>query len=105
MPDIPIDRRRFGTTLAAGAMTAAPLAVQAAAGEPAPAAPAAAAADSAGLVLQRVAQEYPDRLEPEHLEQIRRQIERHQAVSKVLSGFPLTNADEPATVFAAYRKE
>lgn len=104
MPTDFINRRRFAASLAAGALAAAPAAAaQGAAAADAKDPP--AAIDPVALVLDRVKQQYPDRLEAEHLEQIRQQIERHQAISQVLSQFPLTNADEPASTFRAYRRE
>lgn len=57
----------------------------------------------ADLLLDLVRHLYPDRLEPNHLAVILGELQRQLARSQVLSSFPLTNADEPASVFAAYR--
>lgn len=57
------------------------------------------------LILELVKREHPKNLNDEYLAQIRREIAQQQARSRVLSAFPLTNADEPAPVFRAYRKE
>lgn len=102
MPNESINRRHFAASLAAGALGAAPLAAQ---GDEAEKSAEPPAIDPVALVLDRVKQQYPDRLEADHLHQIRQQIERHQAISQALSQFPLTNADEPTTIFAAYRRE
>jgi hypothetical protein len=102
MENARVGRRAFARALAAGAAVLAPLG-------PAPLLPAAAddpeapALTPSELVLQLVQAHYPDRLEPEHLSQIRQHIERHQALARVLHDYPLTNADEPATLFAAWR--
>ncbi|HJT36308.1 MAG TPA: hypothetical protein VJ783_30075 [Pirellulales bacterium] len=57
------------------------------------------------LYLALVKQLDPNRLQPEHLKKIRDDIVAQLARSKRLSGFPLTNADEPAPVFSAWRAE
>ncbi len=47
---------------------------------------------------------YPDeRLGESELQEVRRQIQVMLGRSKVLSEFPLSNGDEPAVSFAAYR--
>jgi hypothetical protein len=104
---MPIDRRRFAKHLAAGAIAVAP-ASAARAGEPANEAksePQPAKAEPAELVLELVKQLYPRNLDDEKLGQIRAQIEQQMARSTVLGAFPLTNADEPAPVFAAWRAD
>lgn len=55
------------------------------------------------LYLALVKQLDPQRLQPEHLKKIRDDIAAQLVRSKRLSNFPLTNADEPAPVFAAWR--
>jgi len=57
------------------------------------------------LVLELVKRFYPKNLDEAKLGQIRGQIEHHMSRSRVLSAIPLTNADEPATVFAAWRAD
>lgn len=57
------------------------------------------------LLLVLVKQADPDRLKSEHLDQLRLDLELNLLRSAVLSGFPLTNADEPAPTFAAWRAE
>ena len=107
-----VNRRTFAKQLAAGSLAAGPLAVGVplAAAEPAqpqtppppqqqqPAAP-------AELVLKLLAQFYPHPLDEAQQAEVLRQIAEDQARSKILSSFPLTNADEPAPVFAAWRSE
>ena len=48
---------------------------------------------------------YPQKLEAQHMELIRDDIEVHLLRSVILSNFPLSNADEPGTLFAAYRSD
>lgn len=57
------------------------------------------------LLLELVRRIDPDRLKEEQLEQLRGDLELNLQRSKVLSAFALTNADEPAPVFAAWRAE
>jgi hypothetical protein len=57
------------------------------------------------LLLALVKQADPDRLKSEHLEQLRLDLQLNLLRSAVLSSFPLTNADEPAPIFAAWRSE
>jgi hypothetical protein len=57
------------------------------------------------LLLELIKREYPKNLEDEHLAHIRRELEQQQSRSRVLSAFPLTNADEPAPVFRAWRRK
>ena len=105
-----VNRRTFAKHLAAGAIASAPAAALSA-GEPVddnkpeptgagpnPPAP-------ADLLLELIKRHYPTNLDDAKLAQIRGQIEHHMARSKVLSTFPLTNADEPAPVFTAWRAE
>ncbi|HEV3022609.1 MAG TPA: hypothetical protein VGX76_09075 [Pirellulales bacterium] len=107
---MPVDRRTFAKYLAAGAIAVAPAAALRA-DEPANEAkpdPPPTKADPqapADLVLALVKQQYPKNLDDAKLAQIRGQIEHQMSRSRVLSSFPLTNADEPAPVFAAWRME
>lgn len=107
-----LDRRSFAKRIVGGAV-AAPLAVpaitedvdaaeskQPSASNSAPPPPRAE-----DLYLALVEQLDPERLQPEHLKKIRDDIAAQLARSKRLSCFPLTNADEPAPVFAAWRAE
>lgn len=56
--------------------------------------------------LKIIQQQYPDtRLTADILEHIRHDIHADVERSKVLSRFPLTNGDEPAFRFAAYRSD
>lgn len=117
-----LPRREFGRCLAGGVACALPLAAgdssparlvdqdraeatMNAAGtlrEKAAASPAALAADEHYLALVRLL--YPDsRLGESELQEVRRQIRVMLGRSKVLSEFPLSNGDEPAVSFAAYR--
>ena len=99
-----INRRHFAVHLAGGA---AALTGSFAVAEETPAKAAAdlAAASSAELLLELVKRLDPERLTSEHLEQLRSDLALNQQRSKVLSSFALTNADEPAPVFAAWRAE
>jgi hypothetical protein len=105
MPHDAINRRHFTAHLAGGA--AALTGSVALAAEPAVVeAPAKLASTSSlDLLLELVKRLDPDRLTDEHLEQLRIDLASNQQRSKRLSGFPLTNADEPAPVFAAWRSE
>ena len=105
-----VSRRTFAKQIAAGSLAAGPLAIAAplAAEEPtkdvtSPAAERPVA--PAELVLQLLAQSHPHPLDDSQRAEVLRQIEEDQARSKILSSFPLTNADEPAPVFAAWRIE
>ena len=73
----------------------------------APAAQAAAADDALTPeehLLAVVQHLYPDeQLTPQRLDAIKDQLGRYLRRSQVLSSFPLTNSDEPVTLFAAYR--
>ncbi|HEV3006566.1 MAG TPA: hypothetical protein VGX78_19000 [Pirellulales bacterium] len=107
---MPLDRRTFAKRLAVGAMAAAP-AVALRADEPAndakrePPATTANERTPEDLVLALVKRQYPKNLDDAKLAQIRGQIEHQMSRSRVLGSFPLTNADEPAPVFAAWRME
>lgn len=108
MPSDAVDRRTFGRRLAAASLAASPIAL--AAGP--------LAADEADrpkadensstpseLTLQLIRQLYPHDFDDAQLAEICRQIEEDQARSKILSQFALSNADEPAPTFAAWRAE
>lgn len=64
-----------------------------------------AAAKPADLLLALVEQLDGQRLDDEHLAQLRLDMEANLRRSALLSQFPLTNADEPAPVFHAWRAE
>lgn len=57
------------------------------------------------LLLELVKRIDPQRLKSEHLDLVRADLEANLQRSARLSAFPLTNADEPAPVFAAWRAE
>ena len=60
----------------------------------------------ADLLLDVVNQQYPHaKLDAETLRHVHAEIRQNLRTSKILSEFPLTNADEPAFVFAAYRDD
>ena len=95
-----VNRRVFAKQLAAGSLAAAPLAIavsETIANEPRP-------ADKA-VALQLIQELYPHALDDAQRAEIQKQIAYDQRRSKILSGFPLTNADEPAPTFAAWRGE
>lgn len=100
MSATPINRRTFARTVAAAATPLAAFPTAAAADDQPQES---ARPDPADLVLALVQEHYPHGLEPEQLARIRRHIQRQQARSAALSGFPLTNADEPAPVYFAFR--
>lgn len=111
MPQPIVDRRTFAKQLAAGSLAAAPLAIAALpakADEPnkaPPQAPADKPLSPEELALKLIQQLYPHPLDETQLAEIQKQIAEDQRRSKTLSSFPLTNADEPAPVFAAWRSE
>lgn len=110
-----IDRRRFhralGVLSAAG--LAGGLADSAVAAEPDARSAAPEAAESAAstklgeveLYLAMIARLDAERLTAEHLAALRDEVAGNLSASRTLSAFPLTNADEPAPVFAAWRAE
>lgn len=97
-------RRTFVGHLAAG-VTALGGAAAEADEKPADKAADLSAAKPAELWLALVKQLDSERLTDEHLEQIRADVELNLLRSSVLSRFTLTNADEPAPVFRAWRAE
>jgi hypothetical protein len=107
-----IDRRRFHRAL--GAMSAAGLADMSLAAEsnasppaakPAEPAPVSAKLSEVELYLALIASFDPEHLTAEHLAALRDEVAANLSASRTLSDFPLTNADEPAPVFAAWRAE
>jgi hypothetical protein len=65
-----------------------------------------AALTATELFLELVKQQYPDeRLDAAALDEIRSDIAQQLSRSAVLSSFPLSNADQPAFVFSAYRSD
>ena len=118
-----ISRRDFARNLAATALAAGAVsgtvASVAAAGDPkrdqaaAPQTPAAPAARDAGAddplapeehLLAVIQYLYPDQeLTPQRLDAIKGRLGSYLRRSQVLSSYPLSNSDEPTTVFAAYR--
>jgi hypothetical protein len=118
MSQAPLDRRTFACRLAASAV-AAPLGASVIEGTasaeppvevkkpqlPDKQPPQDQPPSPAQWILELVKQQYPQRLEAEHLQRIAKDIETNLARSKTLSSYPLTNADEPAPVFGAYRSQ
>lgn len=99
-----LPRRRFAATLAGGAAAMASSLALAADDDAKPSAEL-ASVPSAELLLELIKRSDPERLKNEHLEQLRGDLAVNLARSARLSAFPLTNADEPAPVFAAWRSE
>lgn len=111
-----IDRRRFHRVL--GAMSAAGLAagladpslaaesnVSSPTAKPAEPAPDSAKLSEVELYLALIASFDPEHLTAAHLAALRDEVAANLSASRTLSNFPLTNADEPAPVFAAWRAE
>lgn len=126
MNEPPLARREFGRRVAGGLACALPLALaggtatfarveaappedaassrRALGDQPAPQAQPPAMLGPEEHYLALVQLLYPhERLGEAELQEVRRQIQAMLVRSRVLSSFPLTNADEPATQFAAYR--
>lgn len=111
----PISRRDFARNLAASALAAGTVVGVAAADDSKdrkagqPAVPAAEESAAAALapeehLLAVIQHLYPDKqLTPQRLEEIKVQLAGYLRRSQALSSYPLTNADEPTTLFAAYR--
>ena len=59
----------------------------------------------ADMQLEMLKHLYPDHLTDELLATLRTKLDRQHLRSRLLSSFPLTNADEPAISFAAYRAD
>jgi hypothetical protein len=104
MADKAIDRRDFATLLAGAA--AALTGSAAIADEPRAAQThELTAVASTDLLLELIKRLDPERLKSEHLDLVRADLAANLERSARLSAFPLTNADEPAPVFAAWRSE
>jgi hypothetical protein len=104
MPEPVIDRRHFAAHLTgAAAVLGGSLAF---ADEPKTAVTADLAAVSpTELLLELIKRIDPERLGSEHLDLLRSDLAVNLQRSARLSAFPLTNADEPAPIFAAWRSE
>lgn len=58
------------------------------------------------LIIDLVKQQYPhERLDEAALDEVRSDVRQHLNRSKVLSSYPLTNAQEPGFVFSAWRAD
>lgn len=104
MPNPAIDRRDFAAfvTGAAAALGGA----WAAADEPKTAETSdLSVVASTELLLELIKRIDPERLKSEHLDSLREDLAANLERSARLSAFALTNADEPAPVFAAWRSE
>lgn len=105
MPKHDFSRRDFAAVVAGGA-AGLTLGTNTSADEPkAATAFDVSAAPAVDLLLDLIRRVDPERLKSEHLEQLRGDVELNLRRSKTLSAFALTNADEPAPVFAAWRSE
>lgn len=105
MPEHKIDRRHFAAHLAGGAAALAG-SVAAAADEPKEKATTGlATVEPIELLLELVKRVDPERLKSEHIDQLRSDLAVNLQRSARLSAFALTNADEPAPIFAAWRSE
>jgi hypothetical protein len=93
-----LTRRTFARDLTIGAVAAATTLAPAEAESDEPKPP--AAPDQLLALLQA---RFPDRLNDEQWKQVRGKIEGQLRAAEELRKFGLKNADEPATVFAAYR--
>lgn len=100
----PITRREFAGLVAAGSVISA--ATDARSAEDTAKQTAKTAASPVELLVDLVRDKYPDdRLDDAAVEEIRSDFRHFVARSKLLSGFPLTNADEPGFAFAAWRAD
>ena len=103
---MPLSRREFAGGTLLGAALAACASDPAVAQEPLKKLPGEASAkEVAERQLQLLQLLYPERLTREHLVTLREKLERQYLRSRLLSAYPLTNADEPALKFAAYRAD
>lgn len=108
-----VNRRGFGTQLLAGAAVPLTVAIDASAAAPAKQAVApseesdpVASLSRAELITECVKRQYADpRLDEAALAEIRAAVERQLSQSEVLRRFPLTNSDQPATVFMPHRPQ
>lgn len=105
MPESSISRRTFAAHLASGA--AAMTCTVVAANETLASSSDAdiGSAKPVELWLALVKQIDPERLKSEHLEHLRDDLELNLVRSALLSRFALSNGDEPAPIFAAWRAE
>ena len=95
-----LNRRGFGLTIAAAALTVGT--VETAMAEDAPEPPAAVV----DRIVEIIRQEHPhERLDEAAIAEIRTDVEQHRIRSAVLSSFPLTNGDEPGALFRAFRQD
>jgi hypothetical protein len=101
---MPLNRRQFASQAVLGAV-ATGVASQAVAQPAKDAAPKNVFRDIAEAQFATLEQLYPDNLTDEHRAALKQRLERQAIRSRMLSSFKLTNADEPATMFAAYRAE
>lgn len=110
MPTDPVSRREFAKGIAAGCLIGSSPAAE---GVPTML-DSVNAQESASrmqkspveLSLEILHQQYPHPLLTEAaLAEIRDDIAHHLTRSSILSAYPLSNADEPGFVFAAYRKD
>jgi hypothetical protein len=106
-----VSRRQFATRMAAAgaalpllAMPMPPAQADEKA-EPDPPGPLVQPPAMSHLLLEVIKQKYPTGLSAEHEAPILKAIERNLARSRTLSLFPLSNADEPTTTFAAWRAD
>lgn len=103
MPD-PITRREFAGLVATGTLVSASGNVtcaeeKAAAAKVPPVSP-------VELLVDLVREKYPDeRLNEVAIEEVRSDFRHFVGRSKVLSSFPLLNADEPGFIFSAWRAD
>ena len=56
-------------------------------------------------LLASVAAVHGERIGPERMERVRESIKGLRTAAEALAAYPLTNADEPDPIFAAYRAE
>ena len=95
----PIDRRDFARELAAAAASSTALLGGSSLAADDPKSPA-----TADQLLAILKARFPDRLSDEQWKEVRGKLEAQLKASQTLSEFKLQNSDEPATVFAVYRK-
>jgi hypothetical protein len=99
------DRRSFVTSLAGVAAGLAGSLASAADEPKVPASLDLANVPPAELLLELIKRIDSERLKAEHLDLLRADLAVNLQRSARLSAFPLTNGDEPAPVFAAWRSE
>jgi len=100
-----VNRRDFGLTIAAVALTVGANDSAVAEGTPEKEV-IGKPTDPVEKILELIRQDHPHaRLDPAAIEEIRTDIEQHRLRSALLSTFPLTNGDEPGGIFRAYRND